>query len=310
MNADGNWDVQLDGVASPAEDGAVDRPFNNWVVNIFDIDRRLHYMERSRMDMQALSVHASMFFYGADSETGTSYSRKLNDSIAKIVAEYPGHFFGLATVPMQDPAQACDELTRAVNILGMKGAVIGSNVNGRNLDEMQFRPFFAMIEELGVPLFIHPRYVLGEERLRNFGMGPTIGFPTDTAVAVASLIFGGVMDNFPRLKVYLAHGGGTLPYLAGRLDQTWRNQPQVNATIKVPPSQYLSRFHYDSVVHGQASLQFLVESVGAQRVMMGTDYPFYTGEYKPVEQIESLGELSLADRHSIIERNAPQYFAL
>jgi aminocarboxymuconate-semialdehyde decarboxylase len=310
MSADGNWEAELDGVVSPPEDGAVDRPFNNWLVNIFDIDRRLHYMAQSGVDMQGLSVHASMLFYAADAETGTKYARTLNDSVAKIVANYPSRFFGLATVPMQDPTRASDELMRAVQILGMKGAVIGSNINGKNLDEQQFRPFFARAEELGVPLFIHPRYVLGEERLRNFAMGPAIGFPTDTTVAVASLIFGGVLDEFPTLKMFLAHGGGTLPYLIGRLDQTWRNQPQVHAKLKAPPSDYLGRFYYDSVVHGQAPLAFLVKSVGAQRVMLGTDYPFYTGEYRPIEQIESLSNVSLEDRNRIIDRNALEYFAL
>ncbi|MFQ5879314.1 MAG: amidohydrolase family protein [Dehalococcoidia bacterium] len=308
LKADGQWQVEMDGVGRPTEDGAVDRPFQNWFVHIFDVDRRLRHMDQIGMDVQSLAVPPFLYFYAAEPKTGLEFAQKLNNAIAKVVESHPDRFIGLATVPLQDPPQAVKELERAVDSLGMKGVEIGSNVHGRNLDEPEFRPFFTKAEELGVPIFIHPHYVLAQERLSRYHLGNLIGNPTDTTVAVASLIFGGVMADFPNLKVYLAHAGGCVPYIRGRWEHGWRNNTTARKASKEPPSYYLSRFHYDTIAHWGEALAFLIKTVGADKVMLGTDYPFDMGDYQPVQHVDALEEVPQAGRRQIIEENAPRLF--
>lgn len=308
LRPDGQWHIEWDGVARPPEDGAVDRPFPNWFLPLFDVDRRLHHMGQMGMDMQALAVPPFMYFYAGDPKTGLEFAQKLNNAIAKVVEDRPDRFIGLATVPLQEPGQALKELERAVHSLGMKGVEIGSNVNGKNLDEPEFRPFFAKAAELGVPVFIHPHYVLGQERLSRYHLANLIGNPCDTTVAAASLIFGGVLEEFPTLKVYLAHAGGCLPYLRGRWEHGWRNNATARKAIKQPPSYYLRRFYYDSIAHWGDALAFLIKTVGAEKVMLGSDYPFDMGDYQPVQHVEALEEIPSDGRRRIIEENAAKLF--
>lgn len=307
---DGEWEVEIDGRVRPGKDGAVDRPFEDSVVALFDVDLRLYHMSQMGIDVQALAVPPFMYFYAADPQTGLAYAQKLNNAIAKVVESHEDRFIGLATVPLQDPPQAVRELERAVHSLGMKGVEIGSNVNGKNLDEPEFRPFFAKAEELDIPIFIHPHYVLAPARLSRYHLGNLIGNPTDTTVAVASLIFGGVMEEFPRLKVYLAHAGGCVPYICGRWEHGWRNNVTAHQALQRPPSYYLGRFCYDTIAHSPESLTFLIKRMGADKVMLGTDYPFDMGDYQPVQHVEGLTEVPLQDRQRIIEENAPRLFNL
>lgn len=310
LRHDGQWQVQIDGGDWPPVANAPDRPFDDWFLHIFDMERRIHTLSRMGIDKQAVAIPPFLYFYAADAEQGLAYARKLNDSIARLVDEYPDHFIAMATVPLQDGELAARELDRAVRDLGMKGVMIGSNVNGRNLDEPGFRPFFAKAEELGVPIFIHPHYVLAQERLQRYHLVNLIGNPTDTAVAAASLVFGGVMEEFPRLKVYLAHAGGVVPYIRGRWEHGWRNNPNARRAIDRPPSHYLARFYYDSIAHSGEALSYLVRLVGADKVMLGTDYPFDMGDYQPVQHVESLSDVPAEGRQQIIEENAPRLFGL
>lgn len=308
LRPDGQWQGEMDGAARGPDDGAVDRPFQNWITAIFDVDQRLHHMDQMGINMQALAVPPFMYFYSAPPETGLQFAQKLNNAIAKIVESHPDRFLGQATVPLQDPPQAVKELERAIHSLGMKGVEIGSNIAGKNLDEPEFRPFFARVEELGVPIFIHPHYVLAQERLRRYHLANLIGNPTDTAVAVGSLVFGGVMEEFPNLKIYLAHAGGIVPYIRGRWEHGWRNEPAASSVIKQPPSHYLSRFYYDSIAHWSEALAYLIRTVGADKVMLGTDYPFNMGDYQPVQHVEALEEIPQEGRRQIIDENAPRLF--
>jgi aminocarboxymuconate-semialdehyde decarboxylase len=307
---DGEWEVELDGSLRPGKDGAVDRIFEDSVVAMFDVDLRLHHMDQMGIDMQAMAVPPFMYFYAADPATALSNAQKLNNAISKVVERHPDRFLGLATVPLQDPAAATKELERAIDSLGMKGVEIGSNVDGRNLDEASLRPFFARAEELKVPIFIHPHYVLGLDRLRHYHLGNLIGNPTDTSVAAASLIFGGVMEDFPGLQVYLAHAGGSMPYICGRWEHGWRNNTTAHEALKKPPSAYFGRFGFDTIAHSKESLTFLVKTMGADKVMLGTDYPFDMGDYYPVQHVQALAEVPESDREQIIERNAPRWFGV
>jgi len=206
--------------------------------------------------------------------------------------------------------EAAAELERSVKELDLRGVEMGSNVGGTNLDAKEFAPFYAKAQELDIPVFIHPVGALGGDRLQGYYLSNLLGFPTDTAVAAASLIFGGVLKEFPQLKFCLAHGGGSCPYLRGRWDHGWRVRPEPRVAIEEPPSEYINSLYFDSVLHSVPALSYLVETAGADRVMLGTDYPFDMGDYEPLKSIASLPDLSDAEKELIYSRTAAALFNL
>jgi aminocarboxymuconate-semialdehyde decarboxylase len=234
----------------------------------------------------------------------------INNAFAETVNRHPDRFVAIANLPMQSPQDAARELERAVKDLGMKGAEICTNINGKNLDDKALAPFYAKMQELDVPVFLHPNNVIGADRLGNYHLGNLIGNPTDTAVAAASLIFGGVLKEFPRLKFYLAHGGGTCPYIRGRWEHGWRVRPEAKVNIHKPPSEYLPLLYFDSLAHSVPALNFLVETMGPERVMLGTDYPADMSDTDPVKTIASLPHLSDAEREMIYGGNAMKLFKI
>jgi len=277
---------------------------------IYSIDRRLKDMATQLVDMQALSVPPFLFFYAADPAQSLELCQKINNAFAETVENYPDRFVALANLPMQDPEMAAQELERSIWELGLRGAEICSNINGKNLDDKSFAPFYTKLQQLDVPVFIHPSNVLGADRLRSYHLQNLIGNPSDTAVAAASLIFGGVLKEFPRLKFYLAHGGGSCPYLRGRWEHGWQVRPEARANIDRPPSDYLRLLCFDSLVHSLPALNFLVETVGPSRVMMGTDYPFDMGDRDPVKTVASLPHLSDDQKEMIFSANAAALFKI
>jgi aminocarboxymuconate-semialdehyde decarboxylase len=277
---------------------------------IYSIERRLKDIDAQQVDMQVLSVPPFLFFYAIDPAQGLKLCGKINDAFAETVQQYPSRFVALANLPMQEPEMAARELERSVRELGLRGAEICSNISGKNLDDKSFAPFYRKLQELDVPVFIHPSNVLGADRLRRYHLQNLIGNPSDTAVAAASLIFGGVLKEFPRLKFYLAHGGGSCPYLRGRWEHGWQVRPEARANIDRLPSDYLRLLYFDSLVHSVPALNFLVESVGAGRVMMGSDYPFDMGDKNPVNPIASLPHLSYDQKEMIFGGNAAALFKI
>ena len=277
---------------------------------MYSIERRLKDMEAQTVDMQVLSVPPFLFLYATGPASALELCRKINDGFAETARKHPNSFVALANLPMQAPEMAARELERSVRELGLRGAEICSNINGKNLDEKDFAPFYTKLQELDVPVFIHPSNVLGGERLRRYHLQNLIGNPSDTAVAAASLIFGGVLKEFPRLKFYLAHGGGSCPYLHGRWGHGWRVRPEARANIDRPPSDYFRLFYFDSLVHSVPALNFLVETVGSGRVMMGSDYPFDMGDRDPVKTIASLLHLSDDQKEMIFGENAAALFKI
>jgi len=277
---------------------------------IYSIERRLKDMEAQSVDMQILSVPPFLFFHATDPARSLELCRKINDALAENVQKHPKRFVALANLPMQEPEMAASELERSMRDLGLRGAEICSNINGKNLDDKGFAPFYAKLQELDVPVFIHPSNVLGGERLRPYHLQNLIGNPSDTAVAAASLIFGGVLKEFPRLKFYLAHGGGSCPYIRGRWEHGWRVRPEARANIDRPPSDYFRLLCFDSLVHSVPALNFLVETVGAGRVMMGSDYPFDMGDRDPANAIASLPHLSDDQKEMIFGGNAAALFKI
>jgi aminocarboxymuconate-semialdehyde decarboxylase len=280
---------------------------------LFGPERRRRDMARQGIDVQVLSVPPPIaFFYGLEPARSLDLCQIVNDGLARTVSADPDHFIALCTVPLQTPNEATVELERAVRELGLRGVEIGTNVAGRDLDDPALRPFYAKAQELDVPIFIHSTNAgaLGGKRLERYHLANLIGNPTEDALAAASLIFGGVLRDFPRLGVLLAHGGGSCPFLRGRWEHGWHVRPEAKRHIQRPPSEYFGRLHFDSLTHGGPALQYLVETVGVERVMLGTDYPYDMGEQAPVRAISALPNLSDGDRRLILGGNAARLFGL
>jgi aminocarboxymuconate-semialdehyde decarboxylase len=254
----------------------------------WELERRFKDMAAAEVDVHVLSATPQTYLYDQDPAMTVATSILQNDQIAKLVKAHPDRFTGIATLPMQAPERAAEELTRAVRQLGMRGAMIGSNIAGKNLDDPSFEPVWAVAEELGAFMIIHPANVAGVDRLRSYYLQNLIGNPLDTTIAAACLVFGGVMERHPKLNVLLVHGGGFVPYQAGRWAHGWHVRPEPKVNIKQSPEPWINRFYYDTILHAKPQLEFLVASVGPTRVLMGSDYPYDMGTGECVRQVDAL----------------------
>lgn len=251
--------------------------------DFIELGLRLEAMDRQGVKIQALSLSTPMVHW-AEAGFGEALAATYNDAASRAHGAHPDRFVGLATLPMQEPARALRELERVAKLPGIRGIYVATNVRGRELAEPEFHPIYARMEELGLPLFLHPIEVIGAERLGRYHLANLIGNPTDTAVAAAYLLFTGVLDRFPKLEICLPHAGGTLLWLIGRIERGWKVRPECRH-LKEPPSRYLRRFTYDTITHSDAALTYLIEQVGADRVMLGSDYCYDMGYERPVEVI-------------------------
>ena len=279
--------------------GAAYRPFPR---GGFDLEKRFKDMDAAEVDMQVVSNTPQTFLYHQPPEVTAATARLQNDQIVKLIAAHPGRFAGIATLPMQAPQLAADELARAMRA-GLRGAHLGSNINGKNLDDPSLEPVWAKAAELGAFILIHPVGVAGADRLKSYYLANLIGNPVDTTIAAASLVFGGVMERHPTLKICLSHGGGFVPYQGGRWVHGWnvRGEPQVN--LKVSPAASLRRFYFDTILHAAAPLEYLVRAAGADHVLLGSDYPFDMGTLECARQVKALG-IAEADRATILGQGA------
>jgi len=254
----------------------------------WDLERRFSEMDAAEVDVQVLSAAPQTYLYDQDVSLGAACASLQNDEIARIVKAHPDRFRGIATLPLQAPQRAADELRRAVRTLGFRGAMIGSNVQGKNLDDPALEPLWATAAELGTLILIHPYNVAGADRLRSYYLNNLIGNPLDTTIAAACLVFGGVLERHPKLKVLLVHGGGFVPYQAGRWVHGWKVRPEPQLHLKQSPEPWIDRFYYDTILHAKPQLEFLVDSVGASRVLLGSDYPYDMGTGECVRQVRAL----------------------
>ena len=235
---------------------------------------------------------------------------RVNDAIAADADARRDRFIGMATIPMQEPEEAARELERCVKELGLHGVELLTNVHGENLHQARFAPVYRKMVELDVAAFVHPQNVLGRDRLSEFFMVNIVGNPTDTAVAAGCLVFGGVLAEMPSLRFVLAHGGGTCPLLRGRWEHAWEEGLIEDAVITRPPSEYIRLLYFDSLTHSVPALNHLVETMGSDRVMLGSDYPFGMGDYTPPVSVAALPHLSDAQREAIHGENAIRVFGL
>jgi aminocarboxymuconate-semialdehyde decarboxylase len=266
---------------------------------LFDTELRLRDMDEHNIDMQVLAPTVFTFFYGHDAALAHACSAVQNEEIAGLVRRYPERFLGLGTVPLQAPERAADELKRVMTGLGLSGAMVGSNVNGRNLDDPVLEPFWAMAAELNAFIFIHPHAGAAAERLKSYYLRNLVGLPFETTIAAAALVFGGVLKRYPKLKVCLSHGGGFVPYQAGRFCHGYRVRPETKVHLDEPPEASLARLYFDTILHSHNALAFLVGSVGPERVLLGSDYPFDMGNLDCVGRVEAL-DIAPADRALIL----------
>jgi len=276
--------------------GVVYRPFPT---GGFDIARRLADMDATGVDVHVLSATPQTYLYGLGEELSATVAAIQNDQIAKHIKQHPTRFLGIGTLPMASPKRAADELRRIVGKLGLSGAMFASNVAGKNLDDPSFEPLWATAEELGAFMFVHPNNVAGAERLKSYYLGNLIGNPLDTTIAAASLYFGGVLDRHPNMTVMLAHGGGFTPYQAARWEHGWKVRPEPKVNVKQQPRGIARRFFYDTILHSAPTLEAMIGLVGADRVMLGSDYPYDMAMLDCVAHVKGL-KISDADKASVL----------
>ena len=273
-----------------------------------DVGARLETMDAGGVDFALLSAAPPLFLYWIDGPSAVQAAVVVNDAIAAMVAEAPTRFAGLATLPMQEPFAAVAELRRCVGVLGMRGAQVGPHIEGTPLDAPSLRPVLEAASELGVPLVVHPYYVGSSPDLDDFYLTNLQGTPWQTAVCASRLIFSGTLDALPSLDLVLVHGGGHFLYQVGRLDHGYRVRSEAAAPQRLP-SEYLRRFHYDTLTHRPQSTQWLVDQVGGDRVLFGTDAPFDMGGGSLYEQLGDFtgGHETL---EAIAHGNAERLFSL
>ena len=307
-----------------------DRFFREIGDNAWDPRRRLEECDRAGVSVQVLSTVPVMFSYWAKPADGLDLSRRLNDHIAEVVRAHPVRFAGLGTIPLQDPALAARELERCMRELGLRGVEIGTHVDAnphvpnelRNLDDRSLDPVWQAAEESGAAIFVHPWDMVGKERMPKYWLPWLVGMPAETALAICSMIFGGVFERFPRLRVAFAHGGGAFPCTIGRIEHGFNVRPDLCATDnQTNPRSYLAqtdergastpaRFYVDSLVHDPDTLRLLLKLFGVERIALGSDYPFPLGEAHPGELIESMPDFSPEEKTRLLSGSAREFLAL
>lgn len=268
------------------------------------IDQRLTDMDAMGVDVQVVSPSPTQYYYWAEPDLARDIVRVLNTAIAELCAKHPTRLVGLGTVALQHPSLAAEQLAHAIQVLGLKGVEISTSINGKELDDLALRPFWAAAEALGALVFIHPFGSTLDERTATHYLVNTIGQPLETTIALSRLIFGGVLDAYPDLKILAAHGGGYLPTYVGRSDHAFRVRPEAAVSTKRAPSEYLKKIWFDTVIYDPLALRHLVDRVGAAQVVVGTDYPFDMGSYDVHTLVDRTPGLSEAEREAILGGNA------
>jgi aminocarboxymuconate-semialdehyde decarboxylase len=268
-----------------------------------DVDLRIEAMDAQSVDVQALSLTQPMVYW-AEPNLSRRLSAAFNDACVRAHEAYPRRLYGLAMIPAQDSGEALREIERVRHAPGIRGVYMATFIRDMDLSDERLFPIYERLSDLRLPVFLHPLKVIGsDDRLRPYFLFNLLGNPFDTATAAAHLIFSGVMDRFPRLEIVLPHAGGAFPFLVGRLNHGWKVRPECKH-LENGPESYLRRFHYDTISHSHAALDYLIDNVGADRVMLGSDFCFDMGYDRPVQIVHEHDELDQAARDAILGGNA------
>lgn len=287
-----------------------DKLFREVDDNSFDTIVRLKEMDETEVTIQVLSTIPVLFNYWAKPKDGLETSRFFNDDIANKVVKNKNRFIGIGTVPLQDIDFAIAEMERCITQLKMPGLQIGSNINGENLSDKKYFPFYKRAEELGCALFIHPWEMMGEEQMQKYWLPWLVGMPAETSRAICSMIFGGVLDTFPKLRVAFAHGGGSFPLTIGRIEHGYNVRPDLVAIDNATnPSDYIGKFWIDSLVHDKKALNFIIDVMGQDKICLGSDYPFPLGEHHPGKLIEEMGFVATI-KEKLFYKNANDWLGI
>ncbi len=276
-------------------------------LKFMDLKQRIADMDEQSVAVQVLSLTAPMVYWG-DADLDQKLAAAWNDAASAAHQAHPERLVAFCTLPMLYPDRAVAELNRASKLPGVRGVYVGTNINGKDLSDPLFEPAWTRIEELGLPVFLHPIQGVGGDRLRKFFLSNLLGNPIDSAIAACHLIFGGVLDRHPKLRFGLPHGGGALLILIGRMDHGWQVRPEIKQLPKAP-SSYLDRFYFDTIVHSKDIMEFVIKEVGAERVMIGSDYCFDMGYERPLQFLEQIN-LTSDQRRMILGGTAAKVLKL
>ena len=277
---------------------------------IFDVDGHIAVMDQGQVNMATLEANTNSLGYRLNGEQGEGWCNLYNDCINELVKARPDRFVGMATVPLQDAARAANVLEHAIVDLKFRGAFIGTNVNGQYFNIKDFDPFWAKAQELDILIVMHPEHIAGAERMTEFGLNAVCGNPADSTLSLGYMLFGGLFDRFPNLKLCALHGGGFLPYQLGRFDKEFTTGKKTRpAQSSKAPSAYLRNLYFDTLVYDVDTLEYLKAKVGGDKLMLGTDYPYTLGDWLGVEKIHAL-KCSDTEKDAILEGNARRLLKL
>ena len=299
--------IELDGkdCTFVYEDGRRSGPMP---IGMFDHEERLKDMDAMRIDVQALSVPPTHFNYHVEPELAALVAASHNDSMIAMAEQSPERFVVLATLPMQSADYAIAELARLATSKHVVGVELATNVSGVNLDAPELDPIWAALASAGLPIVLHPHDVVeGTRRMKAHYLHNFVGNPTDTTLAAGSLMFGGVLTRHPRLRFGLLHGGGFLPYQIGRFDHGWSVRPEPKVHLPVAPSTLLKHFWFDSLAHDDLSLELLIRRMGADKVFLGSDYPFDMADMNPVTTVERVMGLDNPELKKVMHETATTF---
>jgi len=272
--------------------------------------RKIRDMEERRLVFSVLSSTPFAFYYETEDNLAVELAQFQNDQLGEMVKKYPDSFAAMATLPLQVPQAALKELERAIGKLGLRGIEIGSHVGKQELGDPVFWPIYEFLERGGLPMFIHPHHVAGMDRLENFFLHNLIGNPLETSIAAANLIFSGVFQRYPDLKVILAHGGGQLPYIFGRIEHGYEVRPEAKEKLNHSPRAFLKNFYFDTITHNRDALRYLIAFAGSDHVLLGSDYPYDMGDQNPVQTVFQLSGIEEKEQRRIMRENAIALFGL
>lgn len=285
--------------------------FRDIAENTWNVNAILRDMDRKNVDVMVLCTVPVLFNYWAKPEHGADWSQFLNNHLAEVVRQHPKRIVGLGTLPMQDVNTAVTELTRCIRELGMPGVQIGSNINGKNLDDPEFFPLWEAAQLLNASIFVHPWEMFGANRLQKYFQQWLVGMPAETTLAITSMIFGGVFDAFPNLKVMFAHAGGSFPFTIGRINHGYHARLDLcNVHSIREPKHYLGRFWVDSITHDANALRFLISVIGADKIAMGSDYPFPLGDLEHGAFIKEMADLDNNVKQQILQDSTLDFLGL